>query len=209
MADAVSIEALESIKLNVDPRAAADQLFASSTLVDLLVLLCADPERRYYVNELIRRTGHFPRSVQLALAKLEAAGIVSSERRANVRFYQVVAGHPLFPELFSMCLKLSDVSFALRRILSGVSGIRVAFMRPEESGSSDIDLVVVGDEKARTALESALSAATARLARKVRAEFVATDEWLRQARRERSFVRWLLEEPRRYIIGGDGDLPTT
>ncbi len=199
--------AAEKAMLEVDPREAADHLFASSTLVDLLVLLCSDPGRRYYVNELIRQTGRFPRSIQLALAKMETAGVVRSEREANVRYYQVASDHPFFPELSSMCVKLADVTFVLRRAVGGLEGVRAAFIRPDEPDSTDLDLVVVGEERARLALDLALSTVSTRVGRKVHGEFIATEEWIRQARRERSFVRWLLEEPKRYVVGGDSDLP--
>src|SRR5258708_7231692 len=103
----------------IDPRDAAEQLFASSTMLDVLGLLCSAPDRRFYVNELIRRSGRFPRSVQLALAKLDRAGAVRSERQANVRFYQIVVEHPFYFELSSICAKLADVTFPLRRAVAG------------------------------------------------------------------------------------------
>src|SRR5581483_8229540 len=86
---------------SVSPRAAADGLFGSTALVDLLILLCKNPERRYYVNELIKLTGRFPRSIQLALARLETAGVVRSERQANARFYWIATDHPFYAELRS------------------------------------------------------------------------------------------------------------
>jgi hypothetical protein len=189
-------------------RDAADQLFASSTLIDVLSVLCAAPDRAFYVNELIRRSGRFPRSVQLALAKLDRAGVVQSERRANVRFYQVVVDHPFYTELSSICTKLADTAQPLRRVVAQLEGIQVAFLRPAEPESTDLNVVLVGDDRARGGAEFALAALSARLNRAIRIEFVTVDEWIRQARRERSFVRWLLEEPRRYIVGDDTDLPT-
>jgi hypothetical protein len=167
----------------------------------------AEPGRRFYVNELIRRTGRFPRSVQLALAKLEASGIVQSERQANARYYRVVADHPLHSELLSICAKLGDVTYLLRRILANLVGLRVAFLRPDDPGTTDLNLVVVGEEDVRGAADAALATVSSRLGRAVRVEFVSVAEWARQARRDRSFVRWLLEEPRRYVVGGDADLP--
>jgi hypothetical protein len=192
-----------------DPRDAAEQLFASSALLDVLGVLCAAPERSFYVNELIRRSGRFPRSVQLALAKLERAGIVRSDRRANSRHYQMVVEHAFFSELASICAKVADVSHPLRRSLRKIDGIRVAFLRPDDNDAADLNVVVVGEDHARSGTESTLAHVSARFGRAIHLEFVTSEEWIRQARRERSFVRWLLEEPRRYLVGSDADFPGT
>ena len=190
-----------------DPRAAADRLFASTTIVDLLILLCRDPSRRYYVNELIRRTSRFPRSIQLALASLEAAGIVTSERQANVRYYQVALTHPFYPDLSSMMAKISDVSGILSRSLRDVASVRVAFLRPGDADASDIELIVVVDDGGRDEVRRTVESVSIGLSQSVRVVDFTVDEWLRQSRRDRSYVRWLLEEERRYVVGSDDDLP--
>lgn len=186
-------------------RHAAEELFGSPTVVDLLVLLFRDPSRRYYVNELIKLSGRFPRSVQLALAKLEAAGVVRSERQANARFYQLDQGHVFFAELGAIVAKIPNVVDVLGAGLGGVSAIRVAFLRPEEPDTVDLELVVIGED-ARPAVETALRGVAERVGRPLRLEYFDVDEWSRQAKRPRSFVRWLLEEQRTYLIGADVDL---
>lgn len=192
---------------SVSLRAAADELFGSTALVDLLILLCKSPERRFYVNELIKLTGRFPRSIQLALARLEAAGVVGSERQANARFYWIATDHPFYAELRSLVTKIPNVVDALRTSLEGLPDVRVAFLRPEDPDASDLELVVIGDVP-RGRVEESVDVVGERVGRKVRVECFTEEDWARQARRERSFVRWLMEEDRTYVIGGDGDLPS-
>lgn len=190
-----------------DLRSAADELFASSTLVDLLLLFCANPEQRFYVNEMIKRTGRFPRSIQLALAKLEAAGLVQSERQANAKFYRIVAGHPFYPELRTLCTRILDVGEALRARLGRIAGIRVAFVRREEgeTGSADLDLVVIG-EGGREEIEATVAELGRRLGRPIHLDFFPIEEWDRQRRRERSYARWLLTERRVVVLGDEAFL---
>src|SRR5215469_7278137 len=182
-------------------REAADALFASSAVVDLLIVFCQEPERRFYVNELIKLTGLFPRSVQLALAKLDAAGLVHSERQANARFYRIAVEHPFFSDLRAIVAKVQDHRAVLRQALAELPGVRVAFLRPADSGATDLDLVVVGD-LSRAAVDEALGLLGRRLRRDIRAQVFSPSDWTREARREWSFVRWLLEEPREYLVGG-------
>ncbi|HLG51759.1 MAG TPA: hypothetical protein VKY56_09010 [Chloroflexota bacterium] len=188
-------------------RRSAEELFGSASLLDLLILFCQEPSRPFYVNELVRLTGRFPRSVQLALARLAAAGIVASERRANAKFYFLVEDHPFVPALRTLVAAIPDVTGALQSSLGAVSGVRVAFLRPKEKDEDAWEeaLVVIGGE--RTDVERAVAEAAERLGMPIRLEHFGSDEWERQARRERSYVRWLLAEERRYLIGSDDDLP--
>lgn len=199
-------DAAEVVSGLLDLRAAADELFASATLVDVLLLLCAHPEDRFYVNELIKRTGRFPRSIQLALGKLEAARLVRTERQANAKYYRIAAEHPFFPELRALAEKILDVGHALRVTLAEVGGIHVAFLRSGAARTPDLDLVVIADAE-RAAVEAVLEAAERRLGKSVHLDFFTADEWNRQLRRERSYVRWLLDEERSYIVGDESALP--
>ena len=190
----------------LDLRSAADELFASATLVDVLLLLCANPANRFYVNELIKRTGRFPRSVQLALAKLEAARLVQTERQANAKYYRIAEEHPFFPELHVLAIKILDVGQALRAALEAVVGIRAAFVRSGDADGPELDVVVVGDAE-RSLVEDALGLAERRTGRSFHLDFFTVEEWDRQLRRERSFVRWLLQEERTYVVGDASSLP--
>jgi len=189
-----------------DLRSAADELFASATLVDVLLLLCANPGDRFYVNELIKRTGRFPRSVQLALAKLEAARLVETERQANAKYYRISDQHPFFPELHGLATKILDVGQALRAALESVDGVRAAFLRSGETDGPELDLVVIADAE-RPSVDDALATAERRTGRSFHLDFFTVDEWNRQLRRERSFVRWLLQEERTYVVGDASGVP--
>jgi DNA-binding transcriptional ArsR family regulator len=195
-----------SSPLALDLRAAAEALFASPTLVDLLAVFCAEPDRRFYVNELIKRIGRFPRSVQLALAKLETAGLVRSERQANARYYRIESAHPFYPALRQLVAQMVDPERVLRQALASVADVRVAFLRAVEPDQPDLDLVVIVDGPF-AAVEQAVDGASRRLGRPVSLHCLSADDWSRQARRPRSFVRWLLDEPRTYLVGDDGRLP--
>lgn len=187
-------------------RRSADALFASSTLVDLLVLFCRDPEREYFVNELVRETERFPRSIQLALAKLEESGLARSERRANARFYRVVSSHPFFAPIQQIMAQVHDVRGDLQRAFRGLNGVVAAFLRPAEDGTVERDLVVIGDVALGEA-EAAVAPVARREGYPIAVQVFTPQNWTRLARRERSFVRWLLEEEREYVVGSDETLP--
>ncbi len=190
-----------------DPRESANRLFGSAAVVDLLIVLCADPGRRYYVNELIKVTGRYPRSVQLGLARLEAAGVIRGERVANATFYCLVTDHPFAEALVAIAARIPRPVDLLKQALLGLDDVRVAFLRNADDDSGALDVIIVGRGD-RPSVEAAVANLNRVAGREVSLEYFAEDEWRRQARRERSYVRWLLEEPRRYLIGQDLDLPS-
>src|SRR5579885_2803870 len=106
-----------------DPRESANRLFGSAAVVDLLIVLCADPGRRYYVNELIKVTGRYPRSVQLGLARLEAAGVIRGERVANATFYCLVTDHPFAEALVAIAARIPRPVDLLKQALLGLDDV--------------------------------------------------------------------------------------
>lgn len=202
-----SLGVVDGLRWSGETRPAADALFASPTLVDLLILFTREPERAFFVNELVRETQRFPRSIQLALAKLEESGLVQSERRANARFYRAVPAHPFFAPMAEIMARVHDLRADLQRALRDFP-LAAAFLRPADSSDPDRDLVVVGNVMVPE-VQQAVDVVAAREGYPIHVQVVAPEEWRRQARRDRSFVKWLLEEERTYVIGSDESLPSS
>jgi phosphohistidine swiveling domain-containing protein/DNA-binding transcriptional ArsR family regulator len=81
-------------------------LFFSETTQKILATLCAYPHQRFHVNDLIRKTGKYPYSVQHALKGLEKTGLVVVSHSGNRKFYQINTGNEIFPEVRSIFGKL-------------------------------------------------------------------------------------------------------
>jgi hypothetical protein len=183
-------------------------LLGSPTVVDLLGIFWRDTERQYFVNELVRLSGHYPRSVQLALVKLETAGVVRSERRANARYFRLDSDHPFAPELAGIIAKVFSATRLLADALATVASVTTAFLRPLEADNLDRELIVIAPPEDRAAVEAAVELVATRVGRTIRTQVIGREDWLRQAGRERSYVRWLIEEERTYVVGNDASLPT-
>ena len=72
---------------------------------EILRLLFSDPARQRYVRELMAMSGLALRTVQEELAKLSAAGLVTSWSNGYHRFYRANADHSLFSHLMSIVRK--------------------------------------------------------------------------------------------------------
>ncbi len=190
------------------------EIFASDTLFSLLAIVYSAPGRRYYVNELIKLSGRFPRSVQLALSKLERSELVSTERQANLKYYWANDQHPVFEEIRSLLEKTAGPEMTIRnQVLSLGSGVKAAFLYgdPVESLTSDgpnLDLIVIGDVES-SALRARLNVAEGQLGRSINCTLIPPAEWDKQVLRKGSLGSWLYQQPRRLIVGSEETLKQT
>ncbi|MBU1869606.1 MAG: TolC family protein [Candidatus Omnitrophica bacterium] len=71
----------------------------------LLKLFYSHPEQQFYIHEIARILKKKPGVFQRALNNLEKEGVLSSEYRANARYFRVNTTCPIYKELKSIILK--------------------------------------------------------------------------------------------------------
>lgn len=71
----------------------------SSTTQKILTVLFANPEQNFYINELIRKTGLYPNSVQQSLKTLEKQKIIISSRRGRLKLHCLNSDYRFLPEI--------------------------------------------------------------------------------------------------------------
>jgi predicted nucleotidyltransferase len=188
-----------------------EELFSSQARVAILKLLLLNAGDRYYLREIASLTEQPVRAVQRELPRLERIGLVTQTADGNRKYYQVNRECPIFPELKAIFLKTVGLGDALREYLRKAKGnIRLAFIygsyaRGEESTTSDIDLLVVGNI---TVMEvaSVLSLAKSELGREINPVVMTAGEFAGKLASGNHFVLSLLEEPKIFLVGNAEDL---
>jgi predicted nucleotidyltransferase len=189
----------------------ADALF-SRTQQRLLSLLFVNPDRSYFANELVRLSGSGFGAMHRELAALEAAGLVTARRIGNQKHYRANRSAAIFEELRGIALKTFGVAEVLREALQGLAGrIRVAFVygslaKKADRATSDVDLMVVGDDLGYAEVFSAVEPAERRLGRKVNPTVYTGAELSKQRAAGDGFLPRVLGQPKIYVIGAEGDL---
>ena len=189
----------------------ADALFAK-VQQRVLGVLFGNPGRSFYANEMIGLARSGTGAVQRELARLEAAGLVTAIRIGNQKHYQANQASPVFGELRALILKTSGLADVLREALAPLSAlIRAAFVygsvaKGEDTATSDIDLMVIGEGLSYPDLFGVLEEASARLGRKVAPTIYSPKELARRVRQDNAFVTRVLEQPKLWLIGGESDL---
>ncbi len=186
-------------------------LFSSRPLVRLLSVFLMNPERSYYQQELVRMTDDSLRPVQLALAKLERADLITTRRDGRQVYYQARTSHPAYGDLRSLFEKTFALGDVLREALRPVAdGIRVAFVYGsiavgEERSASDVDLMVVGPS-GRQAIAQALGDVETRLGRPVNVSIYSAERLAESVAARDSFVMDVLEGPKLWLVGDSDEL---
>ena len=132
-----------------------DQLFTSRARVELLKLFLMNPERDYYLREAAGLSGLPVNAVQREVEKLEKSGLLEKNARGNRVYLRANRNSPIFEEMRSIIMKTVGLGDSLSQALAdGADKIEAAFIfgsvaRGEDSGLSDIDLLVVGSISGR------------------------------------------------------------
>ena len=76
----------------------------------VLALLLTNPDKRWYLRDIVRRTGFALGSVRRELDGLARAEIVTRTKDANRTYYQANRESPLFPELAGLLRKTAGLA---------------------------------------------------------------------------------------------------
>ena len=166
--------------------------------------------QEYYVNQLIRRAGGGSAHMQRELRHFTDEGLLIRRQVGNQVHYRANPKHPLFSDLRSIVLKTAGLVEVLKRALSGLRGIELAFVygsfaRGEARSDSDVDLMVLGKAKFAEVVE-ALMPAIEKLERDVNPSVLRPPEYRRRLSSGDYFIGDVAAGPKLFVIGTEDDL---
>lgn len=178
----------------------------------VLGLLLGQPDRDFSTSEVIRHVSSGTGAVHRELSRLAAAGILSVAEVGNQKRYRANTTSPIFDELRGIIVKTVGIVDPIRAALTPLRGsIVAAFVfgsvaKGGDTSSSDIDLLVVGDDLSHMDLYAALEPAEKELLRPVNPTVVTASEWRRKLIADASFVTRINSQPKLFVIGSQDDL---
>jgi predicted nucleotidyltransferase len=184
----------------------ADALFSESQS-RLFRWLFGQPKRSFHLSELRRLTGLGSASLQRELRKLTDAGLVSSERVGNLRRFQANPKSPVLGELVALTRKTLALEPMLREALSPlIPRLRAAWVfgsvaKQADTATSDIDVMVIGEDLALGEVLERLLPLEAELGRKIDPTCYSPAEFERRRAELDSFVSRVLAQPILSLIG--------
>jgi len=185
-------------------------LLISKTRAKLLAVFLNNPGKIFYVRELVRAVDEQINAVRAELARLEKAGMVSSEARANRKFYGFKKDYVFQPELSAIIAKASGLGSDLIRERNKLGKIKFTtlssgyvYRRPV--GASDVDLLVVGNV-VLPQLAALVKKAEDVVGREINYTVMSEDEFTFRRRRKDPFVTSVIEKIGVVLIGDEESL---
>ena len=199
----------------------AAALYASASLSDalftgtqqrVLSLLFGQPGRAMSVSELIQATGAGSGAVQREIARLAGSGLLVSEQVGNQKRYSANPRSPIHDELVGIVRKTFGLVAPLQEALAPLaSRIKAAFVygsvaKGSDTAASDIDLFLVSDELTYDDVVGALHPLIEQLGRDINPTIYSPADLRKRVKADNAFVVRVLEQPKLWLIGGEGDL---
>src|SRR5947209_2115524 len=133
---------------------ALQALVLSEARAKVLTALFSERGRAFYQRELERVTGLPVVAVQRQLRRLSSAGLVAVSNAGGRRVYSADTRSAVYEEIASIVRKLRGPVAALRSALALRRGVKLAFVfgsfaAGSATASSDVDLMVLGEDSAR------------------------------------------------------------
>lgn len=184
----------------------SDALF-TKTQQKVLGLLFGKPYQRFYTNEIVRWAAMGRGTVRRELERLAEAGIIVASREGNQLYYQANAELPIYNELLGIVRKTFGVVDVIRAALAPIdSAIQLSFIygsvaKASDVKSSDIDLMLVGDDLAYGEVMGYLSTVEEQVGRDINPTIYTPEQFRQRIEEGHSFTVRVLEQPKLMIKG--------
>lgn len=183
----------------------------NKTTQGLLAATVLQPDRWWYLSDLAKHLRRRPSSLQVPLAALVSAGILSRRKEGNRVYFQADSACPFLPELQGLMAKTVGLVDVLREALVPLKDrLEVAFVhgsvaRSSEGAASDIDVIAIGS-LGLADLAPALGKVEERLGRPVNVSVYSSKEFAAKLAAKNHFLSSVLDKEKLFVLGEPNDL---
>jgi len=183
----------------------SDSLF-TTTQQKVLGVLYGQPERSFYIKEIIRITKMGVATIKRELDRMLAAGVLTMIKIGNQHHYQANPNCPIYDEILEIVKKtfgLADViKEALIPLMDEILWVFIfgSIASGKETSNSDIDLMIIGDVAFVDVVQKLYSIQET-LGREINPKIYTKNEWLQLQSCHDAFIKEVLSNPKIHIIG--------
>lgn len=187
-----------------------EELFVSKVRVKILQLFLTSKDDLLHVREIVRRVDEEINAVRRELARMEKYGMVTSEWRANRRFYSFRKDYKFYSELLALVTKSAGLGGDIVKNKASLGRIKYALMAVRfaqngVSGPEDVDLLVVG-QIVLPELQTLVAAEQAKREREINYSYMDEAEFNFRVKRRDPFIIRILTQPRIMLLGDETQL---
>jgi len=187
-----------------------EDIFISKVRVKVLQLFYGNLGQIFHVREIVRRVSEEINAVRRELARLEKAGMVTSEWRANRRYYYIRTDYVFGQDLLSMVAKTTGLGGDIVKGKSKLGKVKFAmlsgvFARNIDAGPNEVDLLLVGNI-IMPQISSFVKDEEARRGREINYTVMTEEEFTFRKRRRDPFLLGILEKPKIMLVGDEAEM---
>ena len=177
---------------------------------ELLKLFLTNPEKAFYMHEIGRILEKKPGTFQRTLNNMVSEGILTSEYRANARFFKANKKYPIYKELKSIVFKTVGIQESIREMLEEIGNIKFAFIygsyaKGKENYLSDIDLVIIGSPNEDKLIEE-LDELEKKIRREISYKIYSFKELKNEIKEKEPFTLEILRDKKIMLTGSVNEL---
>ncbi len=180
-----------------------DKLFGSPYRAKLLRLFVANPDNVFDLKTIAKRLGALPAKLRKDLALLQAISFVKVKSKNKVNGWQL---DPTFPFVSHLrTLLTTELLYKRASLMSRFKGVgKLKFLAISgvfiQDPNSRADLVIVGDNLKRSAVDRAIKSIEAEIGRELNYATFDTTDFMYRFNASDKFIRDLLDYPHERII---------
>src|SRR5688572_11146468 len=184
-----------------------EELFVSKVRVKILQLFLTSKDDIMHVRDIVRRVDEEINAVRRELARMEKFGMVTSEWRANRRFYKFRKDYRFYHELLGFVVKSTGLGGGIIKNKANLGKIKYALMAVRfatnsVSGPEDVDLLVVG-QIVLPGLQALVADEQTKRDKEINYSYMDEAEFSFRVRRRDPFILKVLTQARIMLIGDE------
>jgi predicted nucleotidyltransferase len=190
-----------------------DQLFGSKTRVKLLTKLLLNPEKTFYMRKLSRELHVTYSMIRKEAKNLASLGIINENKQGKVTLISINKSLPYFNDLKNLIVKTSGIGDLLKDVFSKLSGIDYALVygsmaSGEESTSSDVDLLIVGQSSEEEILKI-VGVIEEEVEREVNYVLWTKEDFMQRVKSKHHLLVDIAEKPVIMLVGDENEFRRT
>lgn len=190
-----------------------DRLFGSKTRVSLLSKLFMNPDKSFYVRELSRELNIPYGMLYKEVKNLISLSILNEEKKGKLTLISANKSLPYFSEVKNLMIKTTGLADLLKAALSALKEIRYALIygslaSGEESESSDIDLLIIGNATEDNML-NAVSRIEKEVGREINYILWNTSEFMKRVKSHHHLISDIANKPIIMLVGEENEFRRT
>jgi predicted nucleotidyltransferase len=167
----------------------------------VLTLLFGQPDKSFYLNEVVRYAAMGKGVISRELAKLTAAGLLVVRKQGNQNHYQANANAAIFADLKQIVLKTFGLVGLLRAGLEPLlPQLEQAFIygsvaKGEDHAGSDVDVMLVGNDLSYSEVMQMLVPIETQMQRSVNPTLYSPEEFVERLATGQNFLTQVMTQP--------------